>query len=116
MKLLLGLLTLLCVMLPGQSWAGRTAFLDAVTGELKAHGFVEQNAPGDLAMSVPDDFSLEPHRWQWNGSTWLPFTPAPSQIEQDMADAKAKLDDAAKDVSVPPKVRAALDALRKALR
>jgi hypothetical protein len=117
MRIVVLALTVLCVILPaGQSWAGRMAFLDSVTGELKAHGFVEQNTPGDTAIAVADDFALEPHRWRWDGSAWQPFLAPPSAAEVDLADARQKLTDAATDNTIPPRVRAALDAIRRVLR
>jgi hypothetical protein len=55
----------------------RRAFIDPQTGRLKAHGYVASNEPGDVALDVPDDFALDPGRWRWDGTQWVPFTPPP---------------------------------------
>jgi hypothetical protein len=49
----------------------KNAFLDPVSRTLKAHGFIESNAPGDITIEVPDDFGLEPGKWQHDGADWV---------------------------------------------
>jgi hypothetical protein len=56
---------------------GRRAFLDPTTGVLKGHGYMAALDPGDQVLDVPDDFALEPGRWRWDGTKWVPFTPPP---------------------------------------
>lgn len=70
-------LILLLLLAATPAWAGRNAFVDPVNGVLKAHGFVDANAPGDLVLPVEEEFNLAPGRWRWTGSEWLPFAPPP---------------------------------------
>jgi hypothetical protein len=68
---------------------GRRSFRDAATGVLKAHGFVARNEAADIAQEEPDDFSLEPGRWRWDGTQWVPFTPpVPTPDEEAGRDAQ----------------------------
>ena len=70
--------------------AGRVAFVDPATGELKASGFVDRNEPGDRAIPVPDDFALRPGQWRWTGTDWQPYTrpePPVSPLRQRIRDA-----------------------------
>jgi hypothetical protein len=55
----------------------KRAFIDPVTGVLKAWGYAAGNEPGDVALDVPEQFALEPGRWRWDGKTWVAFTPPP---------------------------------------
>lgn len=48
------------------------SFRDPVTGILKAWGYVESNSPGDIAQEEPDDFNLDPGKWKWDGTQWVP--------------------------------------------
>jgi hypothetical protein len=49
----------------------KKAFIDQDTRILKAHGFIESNDQGDIAIEVPDDFGLEPGKWQHDGADWV---------------------------------------------
>ena len=62
----------------------RNSFRDPVTGVLKAHGFVQTNAPGDIAQPEADDFNLQPGLWQWNGTQWVAFVPPPQPNESQL--------------------------------
>lgn len=53
----------------------KNSFRDPATDILKAWGYVESNAPGDLARADPEDFSLEPGKWRLEGDTWAPYAP-----------------------------------------
>lgn len=53
---------------------GKHSFRDPVTNALKAWGYVESNAPGDVKQAEPDDFNLKPGEWQWNGSAWVAYS------------------------------------------
>lgn len=59
---------------------GRNAFFDPATGYLTCHGFVESNAPGELKIPVPDDFSLQPYRWKWDGADWIAAAPPAGRL------------------------------------
>lgn len=54
------------------------AFRDPATNILKAFGYCEVNAPGDLALDVPEDFNLEPGKWALIGDDWVPVAPHPN--------------------------------------
>ena len=97
----------------GQANMPRYSFHDAVTGVLKAHGFVEANAPGDVRQEVLDNFDLEPGRWRWDGAAWVAFVPPPPPPSE----LALALDDALADVTpAGPKLKAVLAALRKVTR
>ncbi len=55
----------------------RRAFINPSTGVLKAHGHVATNDPGDVALSVEEDFDLQPGLWRWDGNGWLAYKPPP---------------------------------------
>lgn len=62
------------------AWAGRNAFVDPSTPTcmvLRAHGFVESNAPGEVKLPVADDIALVPGRTCWDGAAWQAYTPPP---------------------------------------
>lgn len=67
----------------------KRSFRDPATGVLKAWGFIIQNVPGDLAQPESEDFALEPGKWRWNGTAWVPFTapPPPSSALAQALDA-----------------------------
>lgn len=67
----------------------RLAFIDAITGALKAHGFSANNEAGDLTVSVADNFSLEPGKWRWDGAAWIAYIKPPTQDQADSAAASA---------------------------
>ena len=113
MRRLILALTLGLLLLPlGSGWAERRAFVDASTGVLKAHGFVDRNEPGDLAVPVADDFTLGPGRWRWTGTGWEAFTPpppAPSAL-------KERIREALQDPTTPARIRAILLEWERELR
>jgi hypothetical protein len=87
------------------------AFRDPTTGVLKCVGFVERNEPGDIKMVVPDEFALEPGKWKWDGTAWVPFAP------DDPNEPRRKaIKDAADDEKLPSTVRKAFDALWRSMR
>lgn len=49
----------------------RNAIIQASTGLLLSHGFVETTASGQTLIPVTDTFALDPGQWQWNGSAWV---------------------------------------------
>lgn len=49
------------------------SFRDPATGVLKAYGFADSNAPGDLVQDEVDNFSLEPGKWQLIAGTWTVY-------------------------------------------
>ena len=49
----------------------RNAFIDPTTGVLKAVGFVEANAAGEVKIPVPADLELTPGQSRWNGKSWV---------------------------------------------
>lgn len=54
----------------------KNSFRDPVTNQLKCHGYVDANAPGDIRQEEADDFSLNPiDGWKWSGISWVPFPP-----------------------------------------
>src|SRR3989304_3575252 len=65
----------------------RNAFTDA-QGVLKAHGFMGFNGGDQTPLAVPDDFALEPNRWRWDGTAFVPFVPPPPQAEPDRRSAR----------------------------
>lgn len=86
----------------------RNAFVDPVTMVLKSHGYVLTNESGDLIINVPEDFTLEPGKWKWDGMQFTPFTPPPPPDK--FASAKAKV------AAIPAgPIREAFDELLKVL-
>lgn len=57
----------------------KNSFRDPVTNVLKAWGYVDENAAGDLKREESDDFNLEPGEWQLIGDEWQPYTPPDPQ-------------------------------------
>jgi hypothetical protein len=51
----------------------RKAFIDPDTRVLKAHGFVNRNDDGDIAINVAEDFDLRPEAWRHDGQDWVPI-------------------------------------------
>lgn len=93
----------------------RRAYVDGLTGVLKAHGLCAGNEPGDVRVDVPVGFALPVGRWRWNGSGWEPYLPPPSRAQLDREDAVSKVAAAVADGTIPKKVRDALEAIQKVL-
>jgi len=95
----------------------KNAFINA-QGVLTAWGFMEQN-DADMAIPVPDDFSLQPGAWRWDGAQWTAYF-APLAWTAYQAQARAALD--VSDVTIlrcaenGVAVPAAWASYRKALR
>jgi len=71
--------------------AQRRSFRDPVTQVLKAHGYVTQNAPGDLAQAEAESFNLRPRDgWRWDGAQWVPYT-FPRRRPRAFADIRADI-------------------------
>lgn len=83
----------------------RYSFRDPVTHVLKAHGFVTQNAPGELAQPEADDFDLKPGLWQWDGNAWIAYVRPPSPGAVKRQALLNHLADMAADAALPTKVR-----------
>lgn len=96
---------LVVVLLAAPAWAGRNAFVDPVTGMLKAHGFVDRNDSGDLVVPVADEFSLVPRVWRWTGATWAPFVPPPTPPEQRRAALEAHAAALYQDPAIPARLK-----------
>ena len=92
--------------------AQHNAFVDPVTGELKAHGFVDQNSPGDVMIPVDNGFGLTPHAWRWNGSDWEAYTPPPPPATPQVAAFRAHVDALLVDPAIPVKIKAVLNAIK----
>ncbi len=92
------------------------SFRDPVTQVLVAHGFVSGNRPGDIIQPEKDGFSLDPGKWQWNGTAWIPFTPPPSQDELDQQDFKTKAAAVLADTTIPQNLRDFVRAVQKLLK
>lgn len=52
--------------------AAKNAFIDPISSTLKCHGYVESNDDGDIKIPVADDFNLEPGKWKYQNSEWIP--------------------------------------------
>lgn len=55
----------------------KRSFRNPVTNVLQSWGYTTTNSLGDIDQSEDDSFNLTPGQWQWNGSSWVPFTPPP---------------------------------------
>jgi hypothetical protein len=49
----------------------KNSFRDPITGILKAYGYTESNAPGDIKQPEADDFDLWPGKWKWENDKWV---------------------------------------------
>lgn len=67
----------------------RFAFIDAVTGALKSHGFCKTNELNDLVINVADDFFLEPGKWKWDGKQWIAYIAPLTSDQADVISAGA---------------------------
>lgn len=54
------------------------SFRHPVTNVLKAFGYCETNAVGDVIRDEPDDFNLEPGKWALTGGVWTSLPPNPN--------------------------------------
>jgi hypothetical protein len=89
----------------------RYAFYDPVTKELKAHGFVETNNPGDVRVDVPDDFNEKPRLVAWDGSKWVPIPPPQAVSRHKML--HDLIDSAVRDVTVSSAVKDVLVEIKR---
>lgn len=48
------------------------SFRDPVTDVLRSYGYADSNGD-DLAREEPDEFNLEPGKWQLVGDEWQPY-------------------------------------------
>jgi hypothetical protein len=72
----------------------RNAFIDPTTGALKAVGYVETNAPGEIKIPVARDFSLKPGEWRWDGKTWAATPTFSDAATADLNDLAFAIDNA----------------------
>jgi len=101
---------------PAMSWAQeRNAFIDPTTGVLKAVGYVEKNAPGEVKMTVPSDFKLTPGEWRWDGKTWTALPTVSETVSLDLNDLAFAIDNAVSSPLVPAEVKDVLLKLKKYL-
>lgn len=107
---------LLVFLLVGTADAGRMAFVDPVTGVLKTHGFVDRNAPGDVAISVPDDFALRPGHWKWTGAAWIAVAPAKTGDELRREALRAHVDAILADPAISRTLKDAFNAIKDLVR
>lgn len=105
---IIGTLLLTLIVTNPAAAAQRHAFLDAA-GVLMAHGFVETNEPGQTRLAVAEEFNLEPGRWRWTGSAWVPQTPPPTREQR----LRVAIDQALADPAVPQRIKDVLQALRE---
>jgi len=93
----------------------RNAFIDPTTGVLKAVGYVEKNAPGEVKMSVPSDFRLTPGEWRWEGKTWIAMPTFSDATTAELNDLAFAIDNAVSSPLVPAEVKDVLLKLKKYL-
>ena len=110
-----GAACLLVLSLAAPAWAGRNAFLDSA-GVLKTHGFVEENAPGDVKIPVADDFALAPGRWRRVGEGWEPVTPPPRAEEPSLVALRVHVNAVLSNPLIPQGVKDVLNAIKDRLR
>lgn len=55
----------------------RHSWRDAHTGVLVAHGYIDSEMPGLLVQEESDEFALEPLKWMWDGTDWVPQSEPP---------------------------------------
>lgn len=58
------------------------SFRDSTTNVLMSWGWQESNCRFDqpvcdIRQEEPWDFNLQPGKWQWNGTEWVPYPPTP---------------------------------------
>ena len=104
-------LGVLLLTVAGTSAASRSAWIDPVTGVLKAHGYADKNGPGDLQITVPEDFALEPEHWRWDGSRWQPIVPPPTPRERRLTALRAHVQALLADPSIPQRLKDAIQGL-----
>jgi hypothetical protein len=93
----------------------RNAFVDPTTGVLKAVGYVEANAPGEVKIAVPADFALRPGQAKWNGTSWETIAPAPDAAALDLQDLAFSIDNAVSSPLVAQEIKDVLIKLKKVL-
>lgn len=91
------------------------SFRDPQTQVLKAWGYMEANAPGDIRQAEAEDFSLDLRvgAWQWDGTQWQPFSaprPAPSALAQALDTALTDM------LPLAPQIQAVFVEWRKQVR
>ena len=113
-KLLLALAVLLFFPALGLAQQ-RNAFIDPTTGALKAVGYVQTNAPGEIKIAVPADFALKPGEARWNGSSWVAVSPNTEPAALDLQDLAFSIDNAVSSPLVPQEIKDVLIKLKKVL-
>lgn len=95
--------------------ANRKAFVDPLTGVLKAVGLCATNEPGDQVIDVPEDFNLKPGTVKRQGHAWVPYTPPKSGYALDREACLAAADAVIADGKHSAELRAFVAALKKVL-
>lgn len=93
----------------------RKAFVDSVTGVLKAHGLMTSNEPGDVAVDVPEDFKAVPGTVARQGNAWVDVPVPVPQHAIDRNTAREAADTVAADNTLPGSIRAFAAAVRRIL-
>ena len=93
----------------------RNAFIDPATGVLKAVGYVEANAPGQIKIPVARDFILKPEEWRWNNKTWTALPPVSETASLELDDLAFAIDNAASSRSIPAEIKDVLLKLKRYL-
>mgnify|MGYP001615153512 CR=1 FL=1 len=109
LRLLMLVVSLLLV--GGAAEAGRLAFIDPVTVEMKSHVYVTQNQPGDGVVAVPDDFALVPGRWRWTGAVWIPYVLPPTPEERRRTALEAHVQSLLADPATPQRLKDVIQGL-----
>src|ERR1044071_6041781 len=108
--------TIACsLFLASSSYAEPNAFIDPNTGVLKAVGYVNTNAPGEIKIPVPADFKLTPGQWRWDGKSqaWVAVPPETTSGVSDLNDLAFAIDNAVSSPAVPAEIKAVLLQLKK---
>ncbi|GEM_PF-2631059 len=112
------LFTVACLMVfVSLAHAEPNAFIDPNTGVLKAVGYVNANAPGEIKIPVPADFKLTPGQWRWDGKSqaWVAVPPETSSGVSDLNDLAFAIDNAVSSPAVPAELKTVLLRLKKVL-
>ena len=112
----LSIVAMLSLVVAFASAGQKRAFVDPVTGVLKAVGYVDRNEPGDLAIDIPEDFDPGPLSWRWTGSGWERISPILSREDVQRDAFRAHVNAILADPTIPPKIKDVLNAIKDRLR